>query len=263
MVTKMESKNMKTKINKIFISLFILICCSFTTTLSGRKFNLLNGSYIIGKMVKIYDGVVSIDTGYGIVTLKESAISKIDNNYQSDNPFKKTASTSRKLESWYTSWMTGMMTTPHVDSFASVEKNAPAMNMEGIRIHFPLNKHWLLGFGSSLSMMLTTEPGMYYQTEILYMFYLHTISIHFFPSQIGDGFFFRGDLGLTQTTISFSGESETSNMALGFLIGAGYAQPLSDETSLLFQLSYKYRTMSFTYGSDYFDSINFEIGFLW
>jgi len=251
------------KIHKIIIILSILVCCLFSTSLNARKFNLLNGSYIIGKMVKIHDGIVSIDTGFGIVTLKESAISKIDNNFQTGTPLKKAIPSERKLESWYISWMAGTMTTPRVDNAASVTKEAPAMNMEGLRILFPLNNHWLLGFGSSLSMMSTTEPSLYSRTTFLYILYLHTVSFHFFPSQIGDGFFFRGDLGVTQASISFAGGSETSNMALGYLIGAGYSLALSHETSLLFQLSYKYRTMSFAYGSDYFDSINFEIGFLW
>jgi hypothetical protein len=68
--------------------------------------------------------------------------------------------------------------------------------------------------------------------------------LRFLTGDIGDGLFLRGDLGLASLNVHDSyGTSVSSDAGLGFLLGGGYAIPVSNETRMYLQGYYGSRTV--------------------
>jgi len=68
--------------------------------------------------------------------------------------------------------------------------------------------------------------------------------VHFLTGEIGDGLFFRTDLGVASLSVSDSyGTTVSSDAGVGLLIGGGYAIPVSSETRMYLQGYFGSRTV--------------------
>ena len=93
--------------------------------------------------------------------------------------------------------------------------------------------------------------------------YLYSYSIHhFFGKNIGDGWFLRGDLGISKfslnidtTTLKYSDDTNTGT---GALFGGGYAIPASPEARVLFGAYLTSRKAE----EEQMTSVNFTAGML-
>ena len=116
-------------------------------------------------------------------------------------------------------------------------------------IYFPINDHFL--FGGALTVVNDSfdDDSKYKYTDINYTTSLLGISSIYFQNYMEEGFFVRGDLGLTSLTVTYNDDTNdfytkedrtNDEMGLGFVLGIGYAVPLNlitVTTSLLY--SYK------------------------
>jgi hypothetical protein len=69
--------------------------------------------------------------------------------------------------------------------------------------------------------------------------------LRFFGSEMGSGFFLRGDAGLSLLLYNLDGSSATSsNTGLGLNAGAGYGFKLSEKTRLILLGVYSYRRVN-------------------
>jgi len=98
------------------------------------------------------------------------------------------------------------------------------------------------------------------------------VSAKYFINKINEGFFLRGDLGISSIVIktedktSLDGERKEETEGYGFLLGGGYAYPITRGTSLLFSTNYTLRKAKSEVDKSRVlthSAINFTIGFLW
>jgi hypothetical protein len=79
----------------------------------------------------------------------------------------------------------------------------------------------------------------------------------------GDGFFVRGDFGISKAVVSVSvnnvSERASSESGSGYLLGVGYGIPMSSRTRLVFGIN----TTSRKIDSETFKSTQFTVGGLW
>ena len=96
--------------------------------------------------------------------------------------------------------------------------------------------------------------------------YLYSASgMYFFGPNIGSGFFLRGDAGVAQYAISYSGPSSTgstisdkSKAGFGILAGGGYAIPISPETRMLINANLAHRSAD----SEKVNTVSVTVGLL-
>ena len=90
--------------------------------------------------------------------------------------------------------------------------------------------------------------------------YMYSVSgIHYFGQEIGDGFFVRGDFGIAYAEIDSNFGTAESDSGTGFLIGAGFALPVSSQSRLIFGINMADRSIE---GESY-KVTEFTIGGLW
>ena len=83
--------------------------------------------------------------------------------------------------------------------------------------------------------------------------------MRFFGSEIGDGFFIRGDAGLAQIIVKDDFSTTTSDRGFGYLVGVGYAIPVSDESRILVSVNFSDKRIE----GDSWKSTTFMVGGLW
>lgn len=150
-------------------------------------------------------------------------------------------------ESWYTLWGLGFSKNQIEDEngnnfFQGTSRNT-SYNLDLLGFYWPINNHkTMLGF-----IINTTSDSGKDSAGITWSVVTSQLGFsaqHFFGTNIGDGPFIRGDLGFTRAASEArkGGNSFTAdtNSKGSFLIGGGYAWPLSQETRLLLGLYYRY-----------------------
>lgn len=172
-------------------------------------------------------------------------------------------STESKLESWYTYWGIGAVSLSHPEELADVLDflealpgvSRAAISMDLLGFYWPIQDRYLLGgvingFGDRIEV---DSEGL----NIMGITY--GLSLHYFPQRhIGQGFFFRSDVGpaFMAVTSDDGTVDETSEWGLGGLVGAGWSQPITSGTRLTFQVNGSlrqvegdsWRALSFTLG---------------
>lgn len=152
-------------------------------------------------------------------------------------------------ESWYTLWGFGFSNSNYSGilgdayekdkSSAGADKSSMAVDLLGF--YWPLEGHkTMLGFilnGSTDTLKLAgSEESI---TTSLLAFSAH----HFFGTNIGNGWFLRGDIGFARASVDIDIGADhynvTSDMGVGFLAGGGYGFALGRETRLLLGLYYR------------------------
>ncbi len=161
--------------------------------------------------------------------------------------------TKRKLESWYHSFTVGYTLYTAVDGIQLETSMAVALDF--LRFYFPVSKKMVIGPGV-YGTGLTDTSG----TMQLYL-YLYSVSAQIYFNSIGDGMFLRADAGAARGLITdISGEAMgISDWGYGFLAGAGYALPISQETSLLFYAAYR----DYTIQAERYNDVTIQVGWLW
>lgn len=159
----------------------------------------------------------------------------------------------RKIESWYHSFTLGYVQNTKVNEIDQDYEMGVALDF--LRFYLPVGNKFMIGagiFGTGL-----TFEGSDAQMNL----YLYSASMQYYFKSIGDGLFLRGDVGMSRGVITdSSGDAlATSDPGMGFLLGAGYALPISSETSILFYAAYRQYEIG---GYDYSD-LSFNVGWLW
>ena len=159
----------------------------------------------------------------------------------------------RKLESWYHMFTLGIVANSEIDGI-SFEPDV-SVSLDFLRFYFPMSKNLIFGVGING----TGHKNVDSETQL--NLYLYSASLQYYFKSIGDGFFLRADVGASKGAIANDdGTLEAaSEWGFGFLVGVGYAFPISRETSILFYGTYRSLDIE---GIKYND-ISFQAGWLW
>ena len=119
-------------------------------------------------------------------------------------------------------------------------------------IYFPMSTHTLLGAAVTVSSdhFSDTYGGDNY---IDYTTSIIGISAIYFSSYIEEGFFYRGDFGLTTLNVSYSDHGEdieksNDEFGMGGLVGVGYAFPFTWGTVMI-NLLFSHKMINHSTGS--------------
>lgn len=175
-------------------------------------------------------------------------------------------SASAEVEEWYTYWAIGSANHNYpndldnaiavVDSIPGVDRTEIAYDMFGF--NWPYDNNTTLGFViSGSSDRLEDSFGDYIQ----FNHYLYGFSaMRFFGREIGDGFYVRGDAGIAKIRMDTNiGFQLTSDNGTGYLLGFGYAWPISGQSRVLIGMRFSNSSIE----GDNVSSTAFTIGGLW
>lgn len=159
----------------------------------------------------------------------------------------------RKLESWYHSLTFGLA--PLTEAEGNDMDPDMAIGLDFLRFYFRVSDRLIIGPGIYATGLRYTD----YNTQL--NFYLFSASMQYYFKSVGDGFFLRGDLGFAKGVAMDldAGDTSSSDMGFGGLIGAGYAIPISRETSLLLYGAFRVCNIEDVQYRDF----SIQIGWLW
>lgn len=156
-------------------------------------------------------------------------------------------------EWWYTYWALGpaWISYPQ-ESFDVVNplRSTPGVShlsfaLDALGVYFPRrNFRTMVGGVASLAVDRFSDDSGSVQIN---QYLLSGSAMHFFGTNIGHGIFVRGDLGLAWQIHSASGTGLGRGLAavdylgVGFLLGAGYAYPITQGTRVMGTLAYAIR----------------------
>ena len=184
---------------------------------------------------------------------------RVDRLTREDIPAGDAVLTRRGVESWYTYWAIGYAHNTYPASLQSrldaLERDFGASHvslaLDILGFYWPLrDQQTLIGFIISGA----ADRYSYRETASQVNLYLYSVSaMHFFGEVPGDGFFVRLDGGYAAALSSFFVEAKSG---VGFLAGAGYGIPVSDETRILLHAGFSYRGV----GGESHNTISVTIG---
>ena len=167
-------------------------------------------------------------------------------------------------EDWYTYWAIGLADHDYPGSFVpfldSVESlpgvDRTEMGIDSFGFYWPQTENRLLGFVVSGSADNFMSPF----GDVQINHYIYGVSgMKFFGTEIGNGFFIRGDAGLAKIVITGGSTSISSDSGFGYLLGGGYAIPVSDESRVLLSINFSDKEIE----GDSWKSVTFNVGGLW
>lgn len=242
------------KTTLLFLFLFLLAACAAAQTRDDVLY-LKNGGVMRGTIVELVpDSTVKLETRDGNVFVYPMAdIERIAKEPAlPGEPAAAMEDERNKIESWYLNFSFGYADPSYpsqlqqgLDQVAAAGTHV-SISLDLPGVYFPLpNRHTVVGG-------VLNGVGDRYELNSQWMqinhFTLGASAMHFVTGEIGDGLFFRGDLGLATIGVEASGQSRTSDQGFGYLLGGGYAFPVSNETRLLLNLNYANRHVE---GYDY------------
>jgi len=157
-----------------------------------------------------------------------------------------------------------------MQSFALVENANPnihhdKLGMDILGVYFPVTAKTSIGGAISGDVDAQNGSGLTYQLAT----YLAGVSaMHFMGKEIGDGLFFRADIGRAQGNWvriyeePLNGvymDSTVTSSGIGYLLGIGYGVPLSQGTRILLSLNVTNKRLD----GETFKSTRTMIGFYW
>lgn len=171
-----------------------------------------------------------------------------------------------EVEDWYTYWAIGPADHNYggeldsvmgaADSIPGIDRTEIGLDMFGF--YWPYDNTTMMGFVISGSYdRLEDNFGDYMQlNQYLYGF----STMHFFGSEIGDGFYVRGDVGIAKMVLDSSfGATIGSDTGTGFLLGVGYAWPVSAQSRVMLGMGLSRKNIE----GDTVSSTVLTIGGLW
>ena len=171
-----------------------------------------------------------------------------------------------EVEDWYTYWAIGPADHNYggdLDTVMSAAESVPGIDrtetgLDMFGFYWPYDNNTMMGFVISGSYdRLEDNFGDYMQlNQYLYGF----STMHFFGSEIGDGFYVRGDIGIAKMVLDSSfGATIDSDTGTGYLLGVGYAWPVSEQSRIMLGLGLSNKNIE----GDTVSSTVFTIGGLW
>lgn len=169
-------------------------------------------------------------------------------------------------EDWYFSFAFGLADHKHsgefndffetADDFPGVDRYEFAMDILGF--HWPVEgQNTTVGFVINSSSDTLTDD---FDNDLSLYTYLYGVSgHHYFGNEIGDGFFVRGDVGFSRAVLSIDGFGDSSESGTGFLLGGGFALPVSGQSRIIFAINISDRKID----GDSFKSTQLTVGGLW
>ena len=167
-----------------------------------------------------------------------------------------------KLESWYTYWGVGYANISYPKELGYVRNLLKGM--PGV-IHLSLcldlfGFYWPKGENKILGVIVNAWGDRYeidnenmQVNGILYSFSI----MHYLNHKIGQGLFFRGDLGASRLVVNSSGFGDsTSDWGYGGLIGGGFGLPITAGTRILLNIDYSFIQVE----GDSYGSLQISIG---
>ncbi len=176
------------------------------------------------------------------------------------------------LESWYVKVGFGVSFSKYYDDLEETTKKIDmdkgiSKNFNLLSAYFTFDSHLLLGavlFSGGIDNYEKKDTTM-----DVYRFHLAASAIYFLKI-INNGFFVRGDLGLSKFVLHVKspGLDTTggSNWGKGFsvLLGGGYALPVTDGSSLMFEGNLTYKAATDADDADLSSSaINIMVSYIW
>lgn len=156
-----------------------------------------------------------------------------------------------KPETWYTYWALGYASISYpadVDAVFDELADYPGVthtpiNMDLLGFYFPSND------GRTLYGGIINAFGDRYEADgewfQLNSYLVSASAMHFLQGRIGQGPFFRSDIGLAKHSMDSSVTStESSDWGLGVLLGGGFAFPVASGTRLTLSATYAMRRIA-------------------
>jgi hypothetical protein len=153
-----------------------------------------------------------------------------------------------KLESWYAYWALGVSRTKYSDSelndamdwvetIPGVSRTRLSLDMLGF--YWPRNSNALVGVVVNGATDHLDYDGWEGYSRL--NMYNYSVSALYFSEIIGKGIFYRADIG--RAAIEFDSDSERINFdaGFGFLLGGGYAHPITEGTRITANVNYAVR----------------------
>jgi hypothetical protein len=172
-------------------------------------------------------------------------------------------------EDWYTLWGFGFASVDYDDEDINDEMedaddqpgvDRSTANYDLFGFYWPMaDRKTMQGF--IINVVLDGLDGPGGELTISQSLYAYSIQ-RFFGANIGDGWFVRGDVGLSRTTLDVDtytiDDSESGDFGLGALTGGGYGLALTRQTRILFGAYLTSRKS----GSERATTANVNMGFL-
>jgi hypothetical protein len=153
---------------------------------------------------------------------------------------------SNELESWYTYWGLGYANTEYPDDLQPIIDDLQDLpdiehlssSLDTFGFYWPISEKVLLG-GVVNGMSDYYEDSV---NEFSIIGYLFSFSgMQFMQGKIGQGPFIRGDIGIGQLEVDDGKTIAESDYGSGFLVGGGFAVPITNGTRILFNGNYAVR----------------------
>jgi hypothetical protein len=176
---------------------------------------------------------------------------------------------SSRNENWYTYWALGggpvaynddvKRELENADDMAGYERDRMAFDFFGF--YWPLaDFHAMHGF--VVSGMTDSVTNDIYEYSVDHFIYSYSY-MQFYGTNIGDGWFIRGDVGFAKYIVvrdlPLTAYSDTTDNGIGIVGGGGYAWPISDETRFLLGAYLSHVSAD----GEKANSLTLKAGFLW
>lgn len=164
---------------------------------------------------------------------------------ESDESSPRTPYLPSKNEDWYTLWGFGFSSVSYsgnlgdaYETLGDAYDRSSTVNADLFGFYWPsLTPNTIMGV--NLNIAADSIEGLNVDAA-LRTYLLAFSTYHFFGTNIGDGWFVRGDVGFTHYNVEFKAGvtdlNKSSDRELGIMFGGGYAFAISDETRVLFGL---------------------------
>jgi hypothetical protein len=106
------------------------------------------------------------------------------------------------------------------------------LSLDMLGFYWPTNPNTLVGVVVNGATDHLDEPYVHFD------YYMYSVSALYFPEIIGRGIFYRADIGSAVARLEGfvpgmgSSVEETSDTGFGFLLGGGYAHPITEGTRI-------------------------------
>lgn len=207
------------------------------------------GNYLarsqVGKGIRIFNERQAASGGRldGEVDLQEAGAARVS---EEEGPSRQRPP---GLESWYTYWGLGWSSPSYPDvlepTIGSL-RDTPgvstlALNLDLLGFYFPVSGDKLVvgGILNAGAERFDGGGGSFQINQYTYS----ASAMYFVDQHIGRGFFVRGDAGLARIVLDSSFGVGASESGLGFLLGGGYAFPVTSGTRVLLNANYARRSI--------------------
>ena len=172
-------------------------------------------------------------------------------------------------ESWYTLWGLGLSRATYEDPIDGILDDLEdadgvdriTINLDFLGFYWP-DPNYKTMYGVIINAVNDQFTDSIGDTFSILQYTIGFSVHHFFGTNIGDGWFVRGDIGPAFYVIDLDTNSgdfrDDSDFGYGLLAGGGYALPIGSETRMLFGSYLAYRSAD----SDDITTLNFSVSFL-